>query len=57
MKKVEYDCIERHLESGMRVYLVFPKRAGSNDAKMAQEVKEILSGALKESLERADGKE
>ena len=51
----EYDCVEMLSESGIKLYLEFPKQAEMNDIKILQEAREILSGVLKESLTRSKG--
>ena len=39
----EYDCVEMLSESGIKLYLEFPKQAEANDIKVLQEAREILS--------------
>lgn len=56
MNELEYDRIERQTESGMKVCLEFP-RTGTNGAQIAREVKDILSGTLRESLNKASNDE
>ena len=51
----EYDYVEMLSESGIKLYLEFPKQAEMNDIKILQEAREILSGVLKESLTRSKG--
>ena len=52
MNEPEYERIERQTESDMKVCLEFPK-TGTNGAQIAREVKDILSGTLRESLDKA----
>ncbi len=57
MEESKYDRIERETESGIKLCMEFPKRTEINGEKIVQEVKDILSGALRENLKRASGDE
>lgn len=57
MEESKYDRIERETESGIKLCMEFPKRTEINGEKIVQEVKDILSGALRENLKKASGDE
>lgn len=57
MGESKYDRIERETESGIKLCMEFPKRTEINGEKIVQEVKDILSGALRENLKKASGDE
>ena len=57
MKEPAYDRIERQDPSGVKVTMEFPKNLKIDGEKILQEVREILSGTLRESLEKASGGE
>ena len=57
MEESKYDRIERETESGIKLSMEFPKRTEINGEKIIQEVKDILSGALRENLKKASGDE
>ena len=52
MKESEYDCIEKEDASGIKVVMEFPKNPEIDGEKFRQEIKKILSGALRESFDR-----
>ena len=51
----EYVRIEKNSESGIRIFLEFPKHTEADAAGILQEVRKILSGALKERLAQSKG--
>ena len=57
MEESKYDRIERETEFGIKLCMEFPKRTEINGEKIVQEVKDILSGALRENLKKVSGDE
>ncbi len=52
MHELVYDHIEKQDPSGVRIIIEFPKNPEIDGEKFRQEIKQILSGALRESLGR-----
>ena len=52
MKGSEYGYVEKKDASGFKVFIEFPKNPVIDGEKIRQEIKQILSGALRESLGR-----
>lgn len=50
MHELVYDHIEKQDPSGMRIMIEFPKNPEIDREKFRQEIKKILSRALRESL-------
>lgn len=57
MNEPAYDRIERQDPSGVKVLMEFPGNSIIDGEKILQEVREILAGALRESLGKASGNE
>ena len=53
MHELVYDHIEKQDPSGARIIIEFPKNPVIDEEKFRQEIKKILSRALRESLGRA----
>lgn len=53
MKGSEYGYVEKKDVSGFKVFIKFPKNPEIDEDKFRQEIKKILSRALRESLGRA----
>ena len=57
MAEPEYDHIKKETESGIKVYMEFPKRTEINGEKTVQEVKDILLETLKENIRKTNENE
>ena len=57
MNEPAYDHIERQDPSGVKVTMEFPRNPKLDGEKILQEVRAILSGSLRESLDKASGNE
>lgn len=57
MGEPKYHCIEGKTVSGMKICMRFPKETDISGEKMAQEIRDILLGVLKEGISSNSGKD